>query len=298
MSEKRQTVIERNAVMAETEDPMTASLWAKIKKLIEITFDHIKTYARAQGLEALSIVKGPFHFKVILDEEKLVIFFGIRPRNELQRVYVEDIREHSIVSIDGSLRLLPSDEGIHDPESITFHSWEFENINKMEGYARVRALEFLTKVSRQQSEQVLDPFQFPSINVPIDKKLAFVLMPFSEPWSTRIWQKHLRPIIKTCGLIARRADDLYGPNVVQDIWRSIKEAGIIYADVTNRNPNVYYELGIAHAIGKPVIVATQSPDDIPFDLRSFRHVIYQDNSDGYDVLQKVIPEAIKYLLRR
>jgi len=118
---------------------------------------------------------------------------------------------------------------------------------------------------------------------------CFVLMPFSEEWSDRIWNKHIRKIITDFGMTCLRADDLYGINIMQDVWKNIYESRIILADITGRNPNVLYELGIAHAIGKDVIILSQSENDIPFDLRHLRHVIYQDNSNGYDMLDKKIP---------
>lgn len=120
---------------------------------------------------------------------------------------------------------------------------------------------------------------------------CFVLMPFSEKWSGRIWN-NLSKTITDFGMKCLRADDLYGNNIMQDIWKNINESRIILADITGKNPNVLYELGLAHTIDKDVIILSQSVDDIPFDLRSLRHVIYQDNSDGYELLDKKIPNFI------
>lgn len=123
-----------------------------------------------------------------------------------------------------------------------------------------------------------------------------VLMPFGEPWSDRIWKDHLRPIVEglptdpppTC----IRADDLYGHDVLHDIHDMIETSQAILADITARNPNVFYELGIAHELGKKVILLTQSVKDIPFDLQRFRFIIYEDNSDGYKVLRAGLEGAL------
>jgi hypothetical protein len=110
-------------------------------------------------------------------------------------------------------------------------------------------------------------------------------MPFSEKWSDRIWEKVLRPICRNLNLEAIRADDLYGYDIVEDIWRGVNEANIIIADITNRNPNVFYELGIVHTLGKNGILLTQNLVDIPFDLKRYRVIEYEDNIDGYERLE-------------
>ena len=117
---------------------------------------------------------------------------------------------------------------------------------------------------------------------------AFILMPFSEKWSTRIWTK-LKEIFQEFGLYPKRADEIYGHNILDDIKKGILESRVVLADITNKNPNVLYELGASHALGKDVVIISQSADDIPFDLRVSRCVLYEDNSDGYEKLREQIP---------
>jgi hypothetical protein len=123
-------------------------------------------------------------------------------------------------------------------------------------------------------------------------RVCFVLMPFSEPWSDRVW-RIVEKIVVGSGFHGIRADELYGDSVVEDIWTSINEATLIIADLTSRNPNVFYELGVAHTVGKPAILLSQSESDIPFDLRHKRCILYQDNADGYEKLQAELPRALK-----
>lgn len=129
-----------------------------------------------------------------------------------------------------------------------------------------------------------------------DDQLVFVLMPFTEPWSDRIWNSHVKPIVERIALEpplkCKRADDLYGHDVMRDIVTAIRSSRLLIADITDRNPNVFYELGIAHWMGKRVILITQTVDDIPFDLLRFRHIIYQDNSDGCETLNRELEAAI------
>lgn len=106
------------------------------------------------------------------------------------------------------------------------------------------------------------------------KPLAFVLMPFRDPFD-KYYRSIIKPAIEDSGMLALRADEIYGPTeIVKDIWKAINDAKIIVAELTTRNPNVLYELGLCHAIGKHVIMLSQSVDDLPFDLRSLRCILY------------------------
>ena len=81
---------------------------------------------------------------------------------------------------------------------------------------------------------------------------------------------------------------------MNDIWDAINEAYIIVADVTGRNPNVMYEIGMAHTVGKKVIILTQTMDDVPFDLRHIRCIVYEDSPVGLAELRRVITVTIQY----
>jgi hypothetical protein len=128
-----------------------------------------------------------------------------------------------------------------------------------------------------------------------DRKLVFVLMPFSESWSDRIWEK-LKAIIESKDLRAERADNKYGAIITEDIWSGIVESRLIVCDTTGWNPNVFYELGIAHTVGVPVILLTQPTNRLPFDTQGFRHIIYTDNPSGMKDLDEKLPLWIDNIL--
>ena len=130
-----------------------------------------------------------------------------------------------------------------------------------------------------------------------DDKLVFILMPFSAPWSDRIWEK-LFQIVTNLGLRAERADNRYGPVITEDIWAGIVESRLIICDVTGWNPNVFYELGVAHTIGKEVILITQPVTPFPFDTQGLRHMIYTDNPAGMRLLEEELPKVIEYYLQQ
>lgn len=135
-----------------------------------------------------------------------------------------------------------------------------------------------------KTRQILVSPIFNSRGFPLELDSAFILMPFNEPWSDRIWAL-VQDICKKQGFNARRADDLFGPDIMEDIWKGISKARIVIADLTNKNANVFYELGIAHTLGKKFILITQNIKDLPFDLSRYRCVEYADNLDGYKKLK-------------
>jgi hypothetical protein len=82
---------------------------------------------------------------------------------------------------------------------------------------------------------------------------------------------------------------------VQDIFELIYRSSIVIVDFSGRNPNVFYEAGIAHTLGKNVIPITQSIDDIPFDLRHHRVLKYLNNSEGLQELKRSLEKRLKVL---
>lgn len=130
-----------------------------------------------------------------------------------------------------------------------------------------------------------------------EKPVCFVIMPFGG-WFDQYYRDIYRPAIEQSGLHPHRADDLYRPSsIVGDIWAYTNKAKLLLADLTGRNPNVFYELGLAHALARPAILLTESMDDVPFDLRSIRILKYDKNRpDWGGLLQEAIKKAITEVL--
>jgi hypothetical protein len=106
------------------------------------------------------------------------------------------------------------------------------------------------------------------------KPFAFVLMPF-DPEFSDIYKLGIQAVATDCGVVAERVDEqTFSETILERIYRQIDNADFIIADMTGRNPNVFYEVGYAHARDKLVTLLTQSANDIPFDLRHHRHIIY------------------------
>lgn len=103
---------------------------------------------------------------------------------------------------------------------------------------------------------------------------AFVLMPF-EPEFDKIFSDLIKLALEKVGYDVKRADSIDNQqNILKDVVRGIAGADLVVVDLTGLNPNVLYELGIAHTMQKPTVLLTQSREDVPFDLKSYRVIQY------------------------
>ena len=106
------------------------------------------------------------------------------------------------------------------------------------------------------------------------KPFAFVLMPFSAEFND-VYTLGIKAACHEAGAYCERVDEqIFTESILDRIYNQISKADIIVSDMSTRNPNVFYETGYAHALGKQVILLTQRADDIPFDMKHYPHIIY------------------------
>jgi len=128
------------------------------------------------------------------------------------------------------------------------------------------------------------------------ERSVFLIMPYAEEFVG--FHEHISDIIDRMGLACHRADDAFQPDVVMaGILGDIRSCGIAVADLSGANPNVYFETGIAHAMGKKVILLTRSEADVINDLRALRYMIYEDSLAGAKKLGLALPKAIEDVRR-
>ncbi|HZT58920.1 MAG TPA: hypothetical protein VFA21_09870 [Pyrinomonadaceae bacterium] len=107
---------------------------------------------------------------------------------------------------------------------------------------------------------------------------CFVIMPFAEKFDEVYATIKETVEADEVGFICLRADDISSSGyVMEDVLKKIGESEIIIADLTERNPNVFYELGIVHMVkdANKVIMLAQDIEAVPFDLRPFRCIVYK-----------------------
>lgn len=130
----------------------------------------------------------------------------------------------------------------------------------------------------------------------MDSNLCFVLMPLDEEMHF-IYEDHIRIVVESEDVSCLRADEIAGTNMITwDIWEKINRSRFLIADLTGKNPNVFYEVGVAHALGKEVILLTQTMDDVPFDLKSLRCIIYSRTPRGMKKMESKLRETIKKII--
>jgi hypothetical protein len=129
---------------------------------------------------------------------------------------------------------------------------------------------------------------------PISKPFVFVLMPFSDEFLD-VYESGIKQACEDAGVYCERVDDQkFDETILERIYNQIQVADIIVADMSGCNPNVFYEVGYAHALHKRVILLTKNVNDIPFDLRHHRHIVYDGKS--YLLKGKLI-EELRWCIR-
>jgi hypothetical protein len=129
----------------------------------------------------------------------------------------------------------------------------------------------------------------------IEPALVSAMMPFSREFDA-VYQA-IRNAAEAVRLRCRRADDIWeNPAVIQDVVSLIDRSKVVICDCSGRNPNVFYETGIAHTLGREVILITQHDADIPFDLRHLRYVRYLNNGEGLADLTRLLQARLADLV--
>lgn len=110
-------------------------------------------------------------------------------------------------------------------------------------------------------------------------KFAFILMPFDAEFN-HVYSELIKPALEDEGFEVERADTTFAQqNILRTIIHNISVADLIVVELTTSNPNVFYELGIAHGLTKPVVLLTQELDHVPFDLKSYQIITYSTRFD-------------------
>ena len=131
----------------------------------------------------------------------------------------------------------------------------------------------------------------------VDDDLVSIMMPFDAAYSG-VYQA-MQAAAHEVGMRCQRADDIWeADTVIQDVVNLIGRAKIVVCDMTGPNPNVFYETGVAHTLGRDVILIAQNAGDVPFDVGHIRHLRYLNNGEGRTRLQEELVRRLRTLLGR
>ena len=130
---------------------------------------------------------------------------------------------------------------------------------------------------------------------------AFVVMQFSVPYND-VYSEVIKNVCDVLDVDAVRGDEIYGPGIIiKDVIDRISRSQVVIADVSPSNPNVYFEVGYALALGKPIILLAQrrgSDSPLPFDISSFRVLFYDDSIGGKVRLESGLRNHLREILGR
>ncbi|MCP1430790.1 hypothetical protein J3D45_003288 [Microbacterium foliorum] len=205
--------------------------------------------------------------------------FDFEPNPRLQPIPVETVRELA-------------DRLNVDPEG-----WEFRRTHWAVKQAELFEVlfEYLAGAPRR-IDRTYSPsaaVQFPT-DTPLDSKLVAVMMPFDPNFD--VVYETIALAVDDIGMKCVRVDNIWEhDHVMGDVLSLLWRARVVVADLTDRNPNVFYETGLAHALPRRTILLTQNPDDVPFDLRSIRYLRYGVGSKARKALREQLSERLKTL---
>lgn len=177
--------------------------------------------------------------------------------------------------------------------------WDPGVLDQLDGYLKDKyedGTEEQEYISSKPASRVVtfapSVFQLPDGGVEDD--LVAVMMPFAAGFNPTY--DAIKTACAQSGHRAQRADDLWEDSaILQDIFSLIFRANIVVVDFTGRNPNVMFECGIAHTLGKHVVPITQSLSDIPSDLLPHRALPYLPNSEGFAELASKLAKRFQTL---
>lgn len=176
-----------------------------------------------------------------------------------------------------------NDFGIADNFEFSRNHWAIKDLNLYRAIARNPApIRQKPKVFKLADRDVVDP------------DLVSVMMPFDA--SSKAVYRRIKAAAEEAGYKCQRVDEIWDkPEIIADVVSLIERSAVVICDCSGRNANVFYEMGIAHTLGREVIAITQSEHDIPFDIRHLRYVHYLNNTEGQKLLAGTLRDRLTSL---
>ena len=235
-----------------------------------------------------------------LDQEELIdspVFMAIPSLARARLTEEEKARMYTLEQENQALKLKVSiveQTNVSLQESINAITQSVDKMmTKLDSNQRQITEDEIVKALRDKDQIVIKPKFFKMPTVEIDKKKVFIAIPFAEKFFS-LYERAIKPTAKDFGLFCHTTNDIvFADSIIDTVFQSIISSGLIIADVTTRNSNVLYEIGIATTLGKELVLLTQNTDDLPFDIRHLRYVLYEDNPVGIKKLQEELGRIFK-----
>jgi hypothetical protein len=183
------------------------------------------------------------------------------------------------------------------------HHWAVKNVDLFEALGEAGLIDLKRLIGAQGQgtpakveHYEIKPRIFRSPEAKSDDKLVSVMMPYVG--FDAIYDA-IKASVRLAGLSCERADKFWEESeLIQDIFSLIYRSRYVICDFSGSNPNVFYEAGIAHTLGREVIPISQSADDVPFDLRHHRYIRHLNNQQGLEELTGKLTQRLDFLRKK
>ena len=212
-------------------------------------------------------------------------------KEELDQVLAKwrEASEHNRVPVDGKAicRIVSELTGVAEEKV-----WKREGAPPRGGETELSdALLRVPKFEQLQTESVLHGY-----GVEIERGTGFVLLPHTDQFRG-IFEYAIKPAMEASGILVKKAEDIYQPgSILAQVWERIRKAEVIVADLSGKNANVIYELGLCYSIQRCPILLVRDPAELPFNLRNLRYIEYKDSAEGTADLKRRLTATIEEFL--
>lgn len=231
-------------------------------------FSQIEVVSIAVAVAAMTLVQMVVFYVYKQNKER-------RYDEEKRRVEMEKLRESLEKRIyDLTERLISREERWRDVNHLLFDS-------------KVNNRDFPKKTEKTKYSSFLSSSGLKEVDLSVEDDLVFVITPFNEKYDSDYEQ--ISKVCNEVGLRCVRGDEEFiKGDILSHILKHIVKARLVIANINGRNPNVFYELGIAHALDKPTLITSKTVENIPFDLRTQQLVIYNEKEQLAQQLSKAL----------
>ena len=216
----------------------------------------------------------------------------------------EGLRGINGSGVDGRYGMLSMDDYFRQANEKTVVGAQIEHkdaVAVVEKIAAVPGLDFLFIGPADLSQTLGIPGQWdhPKLWASIER-VAKACEKSKVPWGILPFSPEFEPVFEAIkaacyenGMTCLRVKDIWESSaIIQDVFALIFRANVVVCDFSGRNPNVFYEAGIAHTLGKHVVPLSQSRDDVPFDVSHHRYLAYLNNGEGLIALSKALQKRL------
>jgi hypothetical protein len=190
----------------------------------------------------------------------------------------------------------------HDPYGSLSMMWGSEEVHREvreEIWQELRLKRYHAKSQREAARAEAKAAQsmtlrpiFEGRDFTVQPRTCLVVMPLEAYWSDSLWM-HLQQTMRSVGWESYRAGALYAQDILDDTWQGLNEVEVVLFDLTYKHPDVFYKIGIAHTLGKRIILITQHARDLPPDFQRFTYIVYDNNIHGLQRLSERVIDLLK-----